>query len=98
MVRRESVCIQGKAVLGVGTVGTIGTGKLRKTRSYRTFRRKSTGWKENFHWYMIRHSTGTYMNHMGSGKSAVAQIRSEIAPEKYDQSPPELRREELEKM
>lgn len=38
------------------------------------------------------------MNHMGSSKSAVAQIRTEIAPEKYDQGPPELRREELEKM
>jgi len=51
-----------------------------------------------FHWYMIRHSTGTYTNHMVSERAAATQIRSSIAPEKYDQVPPELRREGLEKM
>ena len=50
----------------------------------------------SFHWYMIRHSTGTYTTHEISGRAAVAQIRSEIAPEKYDQVPPELRRKGLE--
>lgn len=51
-----------------------------------------------FYWYMIRHSTGTYTNHMVSERAAEAQIRSGVASEKYDQVPPELRREGLEKM
>ena len=52
----------------------------------------------SFHWYMIRHSTGTYTTHEISGRAAVAQIRSEIAPEKYDQVSPELRRKGLEEI
>jgi integrase len=52
----------------------------------------------SFHWYMIRHSTGTYATHMISEEAAVAQIRSKLAPEKYDQVPPDLRREGLEEI
>jgi site-specific recombinase XerD len=52
----------------------------------------------SFYWYMIRHSTGTYMTHGVSGKAAEAQLRSSIASDKYDQAPPELRREGLEEI
>jgi len=52
----------------------------------------------SFYWYMIRHSTGTYTNHMISQRAAETQIRSGVAGDKYDQVPPELRREGLDKM
>ena len=54
----------------------------------------------NFHWYMIRHSTGTYLRHSKGKKSASTQLRhtSTETVEIYDQAPPEMRREGLEEI
>lgn len=47
----------------------------------------------NFHWYMIRHSTGTYLTHGESENAAAAQLRNSPETMKhYDQTPPEYRR------
>lgn len=51
-------------------------------------------------WYSIRHSTGTYMTQERDLKAAKDQLRHKSAKTtmKYDQTPPEQRRDALDKM
>lgn len=47
-------------------------------------------------WYALRHSTGTYVTREDGLKSAATQLRRQSLPVKYDQAPPDERREVLE--
>jgi integrase len=51
-------------------------------------------------WYSIRHSVGTYMTREEDLAAAQAQLRhkSETTTMKYDQTPPEDRKDALDRM